>query len=344
MTDLSDELATLIRRSRVPGLAAAAVVNGDLAAVGACGVRKHGAPDLVTPGDKFHLGSCTKAITATLAALLVDEGLVAWEITPPEIFDGEIHPGYRGTTLRQLLTNTGGCPEDIEPDLWGRLWEIPCPPAAQRRELVRGLLREPPAYPPGQGFEYSNAGFSLAGAMLETVAGRSYEDLLREKIFRPLGLNSAGFRAPASPGGVDQPYGHHRRWFRLRAVDPEPAGDTPPAIAPAGAVHMAISDFAVFARAHLGLGDFLSPAQLALLHKPVRDDYAMGWIVTSRPWAGGQALTHVGSNTMFYSVVWLAPHRQFAAVAACNTGEAAGFRACDAAVTLLVEKYLGGAG
>ena len=57
------------------------------------------------------------------------------------------------------------------------------------------------------------------------------------------------------------------------------------------------------------------------LHTPPKDaDYAMGWQVMEREWAGGTVLTHNGSNTMNYSVVWMAPKKGFAVVAACNQG------------------------
>ena len=63
-------------------------------------------------------------------------------------------------------------------------------------------------------------------------------------------------------------------------------------------------------------------------------------MVAERPWAGGKAITHTGSNTMFHAVVWIAPNRDFAAVAMCNYGEQEGFRKCDEAIALLIKKHL----
>lgn len=338
--DISPTLETLRIRNQVPSLAAAAVVRDEIVAAGASGLRRRGADARVTLADAYHLGSCTKSMTATLAAVLVREGRIGWRTKVSEVFNEiEIHPGFRNATLRQLLSNTGGCPEAVPRGLWSRLWENRGSASDQRVQLVRGILREAPAYPPGDGHEYSNAGFGIAGAMLESVTGRAFEELMREKLFTPLGMTSAGFRAPATPGEVDQPYGHHPD-----PVDPEPSGDNPRAIAPAGAVHCSILDFARYVRFHLGHGPrgILGADELRFLHQlvPPSEDYAMGWKVARREWAGGIALTHAGSNTMFYSVMWMAPERDFAAVAQCNTGEAEGFDACDQAVAGLIDQFL----
>jgi hypothetical protein len=59
-----------------------------------------------------------------------------------------------------------------------------------------------------------------------------------------------------------------------------------------------------------------------------------------REWAGGKAWTHTGSNTLFYSVIWIAPGRKFAAVALCNYGGEEGFAKCDEAIAFLIKKHL----
>jgi CubicO group peptidase (beta-lactamase class C family) len=104
-----------------------------------------------------------------------------------------------------------------------------------------------------------------------------------------------------------------------------------------------MADWAKYAQLHLGNNPALLPGPvLDFLHTPTAADpkYALGWIVTQRRWAGGTALTHAGSNTTFYSVIWLAPKKNFAVVVASNTGEEAGFDACDQVVGLMIRKYL----
>ncbi len=341
---LDDRLAAILAgEAQVPGIAAAAVMDGEIVAAGVAGIRKAGSPEKVEPGDLFHIGSCTKSMTACLASILVKDGKIRWESTTAELFPNlKIHENFRGATLRQLLSNTGGAPDDVPGELWARLWEARGPETKQRSILVRDILAEAPAYPPGGGYAYSNAGFSIAGAMLEKAAGKPFDELLTARLFKPLGMDSAGFGAPATPGKVDQPYGHHIHEGKLVSMDPQPAGDNPPAITPAGRVHCSILDLAKYARFHLrGLkGAPLTDEEIRRLHERVEpaEDYALGWVRAERPWAGGTALTHSGSNTMFYAVIWLAPERDFAAVAACNSGE--GAKACDAAVAMMIGRYL----
>jgi CubicO group peptidase (beta-lactamase class C family) len=228
--------------------------------------------------------------------------------------------------------------------LWKSLGRDGEPEASQRRRLVAGILRSAPRHPPGERYEYSNAGFAIAGAMLEHAAGTSFPTLLRERLFMPLGMTGAGFGAPATAAQPDQPLGHRLVLGRPVPVQPGPGDDNPAAITPAGRVHATILDFARYATLHLGRTPAvpLDPGQLAQLHAPVPPaaDYALGWQVLERPWAGdGPALTHSGTNTMFYTVMWLAPARGIAAVAACNLGGNEGAKACDQAVAMLIRRH-----
>jgi CubicO group peptidase (beta-lactamase class C family) len=327
--DVSEGLQQLIGKHPdvVPSLAVAAVEDGFLKLHGVAGIRRIGSPEAVTISDKFHLGSCTKSMTSVLGALLVKNGQLSWDTTVSDVFGEsvDIHPDYRGATLRQLLSNTAGCPRDVPGMLWGALWLMPISdPQAQRSVLLRGILGKPPVYKPGQGYEYSNASFAIAGAMMESTTGIPYETMMKEWIFWPLGMASAGFGPPDSTGSLAHPHGHKSDSGSLKPVNPFPGGDNPPAIAPAGRVHCTIDDFARYVRfllqGHPSIP--LSLEDIEFLFEPCNEDqsYAMGFGVTSRSWAGGIVLNHHGSNTMFYCVMWVAPEIDFAIVAACNSG------------------------
>src|SRR6185369_3637125 len=140
---------------------------------GACGVRKAGGTEAATMGDKFHLGSDTKAMTATLMAVLVEEGKLKWTTTVGEVFGDEVKgmdAGWKGVTLEQLLTHRAGAPGNLDAGgLWGRLGERKGTPTQQRMELLDGVVTRPPVNPPGTKFEYANAGYAIAGAMAEKV-------------------------------------------------------------------------------------------------------------------------------------------------------------------------------
>lgn len=343
--DVSALLAPIIQKHDVPGMAVAVVRNGETVAVGVAGVRTRGKPEQIAVGDRFHIGSDTKAMTAMLCGILVDQGKLKWDQTLGETFPDlkkSMNPQYQGVTLEQLLTQRGGAPGPLEKDpLWGKLWLHKGNPTSARRLLVQGVTSKPPEATPGEKFIYSNAGYSIAGYMAEKVTRKSWEDLMREKIFRLLGMTSAGFGPPGSRAKNDQPRGHKADGS---PVEPGPRADNPVAIGPAGIVHCSIGDWAKFAAANLPSAKtkLVKPETLEKLHTPApgTPKYAMGWgIADNQPWAGGPALTHSGSNTMWLAVAWLAPKKDFAVLIACNRANA---EACnDAALALIADHFKG---
>lgn len=343
--DVSDLLETLRAKRGVPGLAAGRIDGSVLTRFGVAGVRAMGSPERIGPDDRFHLGSCTKAMTATLCAALVEDGLLGWSSSLKDVLGAELGAGipeaWGGVTLEQLLTNTSGVPTDLSAHgLWGELWNFEGAPKDARRRLLTGVLKDPPKHAPGTTFEYSNGGFAIAGHLAEVAARRPFEDLLRERLFAPLGMTSAGYGPPGSADVVDHPRGHDGAG---KALVPGRGADNPEAITPAGRVHCTLADWAKFLALHLagarGEATLLKPATFAKLHArgPAKgSDYAMGWVVAERPWAAGRVLTHSGSNNLWFCVAWLAPERNFAVFAACNAAGAAGSRATDDAVAALL--------
>jgi CubicO group peptidase (beta-lactamase class C family) len=340
--NVSALLAPVIQKHNLPGMTAAVVQSGQTVALGAAGVRTRGKPDQVAVADRFHIGSDTKAMTAMLCGILVDEGKLRWDQTLGETFPElkkSMHPDYQAVTLEQLLTHRGGAPGELEKDgLWGKLWEHKGTPTSARRALLQGVTSKPPEATPGEKYIYSNAGYAMAGHMAEKVTRKSWEDLMRQKIFRPLGMTTAGFGAPGKSAKNDQPRGHKSDGS---PVEPGPGADNPVAIGPAGIVHCSIGDWAKFAAANLPSAKtkLVKPETLEKLHAPAAGEpkYAMGWIIAEgQPWAGGPALTHAGSNTMWFAVAWLAPAKDFAVLVACNQADAT---ACNDAVLALLSDH-----
>ena len=344
--DISDLLAPIVQKRGVPGMAAAVVRNGETVAVGVAGIRTRGKGDKVAVADRFHIGSDTKAMTAFLCGILVDEGKLKWDQTLGETFPElkrSMHPQYYAVTLEQLLTHRGGAPGDLtKNEVWGKLWQHKGTPTSARRLLLLGVTAKPPEATPGEKHMYSNAGYSIAGHLVEKATGKSWEDLMRDKIFRPLGMTTAGFGPPGTRAKNDQPRGHKADGS---PVEPGPGADNPVAIGPAGIVHCSIGDWAKFAAANLPSAKtkLLKPDTLEKLQTaPAAGDpkYAMGWIVADgQPWAGGPALTHAGSNTMWFAVAWLAPEKDFAVLVACNQANA---EACNDAVVALIADHFKG--
>ena len=153
-------------------------------------------------------------------------------------------------------------------------------------------------------------------------------------------MDSAGFGPPGTIGKVDQPWGHIRESGATVPLQK----DNPPAIAPAGRVHCSLDDLARFTISQMEgerTGGLLKPETFRKLHTPPADgDYACGWVVVQRDWAGGNALTHSGSNTMWYVVMWLAPVKDFSVITATNIAGPDAKKGCDEAASMMIKKWL----
>jgi CubicO group peptidase (beta-lactamase class C family) len=353
LQDLGAYLEEIRAKHKLPAIGGAIVRGDALVAIGATGVRKAGGTTPVAIDDRWHIGSCTKAMTATLIAELVEEGKLAWDTRVGEFFRDRVvqaDPGWDKATLKQLLDHRAGAPAGLNADgLWKRLWEFKGTPRESRMELVKSVLSKPPVHEPGTRFEYSNGGFAIAGAMAEEVTDTPWEELMRRKVFAPLGITSAGFGSPGVAGSEEQPWGHRAG---AKAIEPGPAADNPPAIGPGGTVHLTLEDWAKFVSAHLrgeGAGAVvLKPETYVELHTPAQGPgaaYGGGWAIAERPWAKGEGgrgrvLTHAGSNTMWFAVTWIAPERDFAVLVTCNQAGPDAEKACDEAAGLLIQRAL----
>lgn len=347
MMDISAELEKIRAAHKLPALAAAVIVDGKLVAVNAVGVRKIGDPTPVTVNDQFHLGSCTKAITGTLAQLLVADKKIRWDSTLadvfPELAEGML-PVFRGVTLEQLVAHRSGLAADTSSSsdmfkLEVANNKLPGKLSDKRVKFLKAVLQEEPSGKPGGKYEYANCNFVLAAAMLERVSGRSWEELVAEKIFQPLGMKSAGFGAMGQPGKVSQPWQHEKTLFGAVPVEPGPNSDNPALMTPAGRVHCSIADWARYVAAHV-LNVEKSPAQLAFVAPASGQGYVAGWNVTRRNWAKGVVLHHNGTNTMNYAVVWASPADRFAVLVSTNQGGDAAAKACDEVCTEAINELL----
>ncbi len=252
-------------------------------------------------------------------------------------------PRLRSVTLEQLLSHRSGMEGEANPELWSKAWHrLSESPRQQRLDYLGEVVARPLEADPGSKYLYSNAGYALAGAMLEKVAHCDWETMIREMLFKPLHLDTAGFGPPNSVGRIDQPIGHIQENGKLR---PMPDQDNPPAIAPAAAVHCSILDLAKYTQFQLegsrGSGKLLKPETFRRIQTPLQgQDYAFGWMIARRKWAKGNALNHTGSNTMFFTAIWIAPARNFAAVASTNLGGEQAAEGVDQAISAMIQKYL----
>lgn len=333
----------------VPALGAM-LFRGDSALESAvAGVRIAGGDGASEIDDRWHAGSLTKAMTATLAGVLVEEGVLSWETTIVDVFpdwEGEIRPEYHDVRLEELLSHTGGILGDVSrTPSWPRLPGDLSPLPEQRVRWSKEFLSVAPDSDRGS-FLYSNAGYILAGTLLEGATGVAWEELVEDLVWGPLEMDGAGFGPPGVADAESEPWGHRVGPGGWIGVPPGPLADNPAALGPAGTAHGRMTDLARFAQAHLrgaqGEAGLLSPTGWTRLHSapPTSPEYALGWFRTRRPWAPGPVFSHHGSNGIWHASVWFAPEADFGVVAVTNAGGEEGFTAADQAVALLIQRFL----
>lgn len=343
---LAQTIEAIRVKYKLPALGAAVIRDGKPDEVVVTGFRKEGDPARANPEDKFHHGSCTKSMTATLMGMLVDEGWLKWGTTIADVFPeltSTMQPVYRKVTLKQLLSHWAGMPADTIPAGSPDFRHSSKPIREQRAEYVKLALMEPPIAPPGTKHLYANRGYVIAGAMAERVMNDSWENLIRKRLFEPLGMKSAGFGWMAAPGKVNQPWPHHVILGRNVPVPPGVDADNPLVIGPAGTVHCSLGDLAKYVCFHIdGRANgklLLKPVTLKTLHEPTYGgEYALGWFAVPRSWAGGIALNHAGSNTMNYTLIWMGLGSGIGVIVSTNQGGDQAHPACDEAATLIITR------
>jgi len=342
--NLQAVLEEIRAEAELPALAGMLIVGDEIVEIAATGVRTLGDPTPVTMDDKWHIGSNTKAMTATLAGIFVERGLIEWSTTIEDVFPelrGQIRSEFLDVRLDELLSHTAGVSNNFfETPFWATSRETEAPLKEQREVWVPQLLSLEPGASRGA-FAYSNSGYVVAGAMLERLTGESWERLMQREIFQPLGMNGAGFGPPGDPeAAADQPRGHQGQGNSARPV----YADNPPALGPAGTVHVSLPQHAHFLIAHMkgaqGEDGIVTAATFKKLHTPFPEsNYAQGWGVAEREWARGSTLTHNGSNTMWFHTVWVAPERDIAIAAATNIAGENAPGAVDRAVGAILDRF-----
>jgi len=300
----------------LPAMAVIVVKKDTIAEWTAVGQRSMGFPNLASTSDQWHIGSLTKAMTGTLIAMYVEQSLLDWDTRPLDVWPElaqSIHPEYVDVTMAQLLTHRAG--------LAIQAYDVPSESALQdnapgtvtekRRLWAEELLALPPETPIGS-YQYTNSGYIMAGAMLETLTGDTWENMIQVNLFGPLGMADSGFGAPGTPGQLDQPRGHRVTSGILQPVEPGPGSDNVVALGPAGTVHTTMADYSNFMTMHIngarGIGGLVTAQTFEYLHSPpIGSYYATGWIFQNEPNGGGRVLLHLGSNNLWVAKVRLMP-------------------------------------
>ncbi len=324
---LAAELEKVRSTHGVPAMGAA-VVEGPRISIAVAGRRRVDRDAPLVATDEFHLGSDTKAMTASVVARLVDRGILRWNETLPEAMPEiapRMNPAFRTVTLDMLMRHISGLPTGgaFTPEFTAGFddehWDI----AKQRAWMAERFLSRPPVEPPGTRFAYSNYGYLIIGHVVERATGKTWEELVREEVFTPLGMTACGFGPAATAAHPNGAWGHD---VKNGAYVPTEE-DNPPLIGPAGTVHCSLASWAKFASAHAGNGPagWLSPTSLDHLHQGLTlpgvtngKDIALGWGVTR---TDPPRLTHSGSNGYNDAEIVVIPRLHSAVLVICNAGD-----------------------
>lgn len=273
-----------MRRQQVPGVALA-IIKGDSVVL----AKGYGYANLehripVTSETIFESGSIGKQFTAAAVMLQVEDGKLSLEDPLTKYFT-DAPASWRAITVRHLLTHTSGLPDYVEGDIGSR---VDYRRDYTEQELAQVAYRLPLAFEPGARFSYSNTGYVLLGILVHKVSGRFYGDVLRERVFGPLGMKTARVISeadivPSRAGGY--------RLVNGRLLNQEWVSPTLNTTAD-GSLHLSLLDCIAWSRG-LRAKAILREQSWAQVHTPVRlksgktFPYGFGWRVDvsqGQPW------------------------------------------------------------
>lgn len=308
-------IAAEMAATNSPG-AAVAVVKGDriLYAKG-FGVRSIEAKDPVTTDTLFRLGSTTKMFTAAAVVQLAEEGKLKLD-EPVGQHVKDLPKFLAGLTPHQLLSHTAGL-ADASP------MKGPPEDAALGR-FVRGWGPGYELAAPNRIFSYANPGYALAGLLAEEVDGKPFADLMKERLFKPLGMTSTCLR-PTDAMTYRVAVGHDGGPLNRPRVD-RPLADNAQT-RPAGQMFSNVLDLAHFAIAFLNDGQLngeavLTPSLIKTLSTPHAElpggktHYGYGLMIGTL--RGVKLLEHGGSRSGFGSHIRMAPEQKVAIIVLIN--------------------------
>lgn len=310
-----DEIAALITAKmtdyHVPGVALGVFAGGQTA-IRVFGVTNVDDPQPVTADTIFTIASISKTVTTTAVMKLVEDGRVDLDAPVQRYlpdFRVQDDAASHTVTPRHLLTHTPGWEGQLSTEDKG---------ADALADFATRIMRDlPQLAAPGQVWSYNNAGFALAGRLIEVVTSRGIHDALRDLVFTPIGLSQTFTRIPDAMTRRLS-LGHREQGGRTQVIRPYQTTSS----TTAGGVMTSIADLMKYARFHLGSGisangiEYLSRARLDEMKTPqlkknaTTDEMGVGWHL--RRLSGVQTCAHGGTLNGHCLLIELVPARNLA--------------------------------
>lgn len=351
--DLDALVSRVMKTFGVPGLGLAVVKDGQVVVAKGYGVRKLGEPAAVDGRTLFGIASNTKVFTATALGLLVEEGKVQWDAPVVEylpwfqMWDPWV---TRQITVRDLLVHRSGLGLGAGDLLW---WP---PSTYNRKEIARRLREIPPATSFRSHYAYDNVLYLVAGEVIETVSGQSWEDFVSSRILAKVGMSGSNVLHSAATAKGNVAATHAPVNGKVQPIAPFASDNTNPA----GGVNSSAEDMAKWVRTLLAEGVLADGSrlfsaatwqQLTTLVTPIPvgrtppeiaatrpnfNGYALG--LGTRDYRGHRVLSHTGGLPGYVSLVMMLPEIKLGVVVLTNQESVGAFNAIGYSV---VDHYLG---
>ena len=341
--DLDAYVAQSMKTFDVPGMAVAIVKDGKVLVAKGYGVRTLGETTPVDEFTMFAIGSNTKAFTTAALATLVDEGKLAWDDPVYQRLPGFVmYDPYvsHEMTIRDLLTHRSGMGLG-EGDLL--FWPHS---TYTRDDIVHKLRYMKPASSFRSHYAYDNLLYMTAGQIIPAVTGISWDDYIRQRIFKPIGMNHSTVSSKDIKPGDDYSSPHSQVDGKLQVIPLEDLDN----VGPAGSINSCAADMAKWVQLQLNRGKFIdgsgrlfaeqrskemwSPQTILPTGDPAAPlaglkanfaDYALGWGL--RDYHGRKLVGHTGGVGGFVSRVMLVPEENLGVVVLTNAEEGGAFDA-----------------
>ncbi|MCP2520170.1 serine hydrolase [Candidatus Aminicenantes bacterium AC-335-A11] len=308
----------------VPGLAISIVKDEKVVLAKGYGFRDIKKKLEVTPKTLFAIGSCTKAFTAVALGILVDEGKLDWDKPVREylpFFKLKDQFASERITPRDLLCHRSGLPRH---DL---VWYNS---SYSREELIRRLRYLEPSQDFRYKWQYQNLMFVVAGYLVEKITGKTWEEFVRERIFKPLGMKNSNFSVEDSKKSPDFALPYYKKNGKIIEIPFRNIDN----VGPAGSINSNVEEMAKWVILNLNKGklnekQIISETNINQIHspqmvisQPIRYDelfyssYGMGWVITA--YRGHLLLQHGGGIDGFTALVSFMPKDKIGMVILTN--------------------------
>ena len=258
---------------------------------------------------KFRIGSVTKQFTSMLIMQLREQGKVKLEDSIC-VYLEPCPETWKPVTIHHLLTHTSGIPTYTGLADWRKVNMVP-----HTIDQMIGFFRNLPLeWKPGEKYAYNNSGYFLLGVVIEKVAGKKYEDALRDMILTPLGMNDTGYDWSTTiiPKRAAGYAGLGAKLANAAALDMQQPYS-------AGSLYSTVEDLLKWDQA-LYTTSLLPEAAKRIMWTPFLNNYAYGWNIRppSETTHGYQWVAHSGGINGFSSMLIRIPDLHFTVIVLSN--------------------------